>query len=159
MVVDSGNQCRYSGWLDRFPYHAARVGRSGQAIVIAILYQLIVGLIERDLLLDRGFFRLTQLAWVQLVTKCSKHGDAGSGGKRGGPSRLMVGNGGDMRTDTGNGKPKRSAILDMEAFDGVGGVAAPNLRGVIQHPSVKASAAATAALKKTCKTCQHIVQA
>ncbi len=39
-------------------------------------------------------------------------------------------------------------VLNQRAFVGIGVIAAPDLRGVVQHPGIKPSAAAGAALEE-----------
>ena len=61
---------------------------------------------------------------------------------------LVIGHGGHVSAHSAGGIAQAGAVLDGEAGHGVGVVAGPGLGHVMQHPRVKASAAAGAAFKQ-----------
>ena len=78
----------------------------------------------------------------QLVAECAAHGDVAAGFKRGARA------GCDVCAKRGDRVAHGRAELNGEALDGVGVVAAPDLRGIIQHAGIETSAAAGAVFKE-----------
>ena len=105
-------------------------------------------LVERDL--QAGVFLVIRghIGCVQLIAQRAVGGDIEAGLERGGAEGLVVRTGGNMCADTALRIAVAVALLNMGAAEGVGVVAAPDLREVAEDTEVEAASARGAALKK-----------
>ena len=85
---------------------------------------------------------------VQFISKGAGHGDNGAGLQRGHTPGLVIRAGGNMGSHSRHRVTIRGAVLDRQPFNGVGIIAAPDLREIRKHPGVKPAAAACAAFKQ-----------
>ena len=101
---------------------------------------------------------------IQLISERTGHRDGAArlDGRR--AARLVVGTDGDVAAYGADGVAERGAVLDLQPRDGVGVVAAPDLRRIAEHTRVKAAASAAAAFKqdggeRLCQSVKQLVNA
>ena len=102
--------------------------------------------VETELLPDLRALLRAQLRRIQLEAEGSGGGDKAARLHRRDAPGLMIRAGGDVRADGAGGVAEGGPVLDQQAVGGVGVVAAPDLRAVIEHARVKAAASPAAAL-------------
>ena len=120
----------------------------GNTDIVPPADQVIVSVVERDLLRDRGFFLFSQLRDVELVSKSPGESHVSAGLKAGTAPDQVVRRHGDVRAHGREGIEQRRALLDRKTLDGICIIRAPDLRAVIEHPRIKAGTSGGAVLQK-----------
>ena len=120
-----------SVWRHRLPYRTASRKGAGQAVIVAVLDAVIELLKGADLAADLFLFLLRQLIQVELIAEGTRHGHASSGGKGRHPPGLVVGYRGHMSAHGADRIAEGGAILNLQAFDSICIVTAPDLRRVV----------------------------
>ena len=124
------------------------IPRLGQPVEAPVLDQVVISVEPVDLLADLRLLLIRQGRRVQLVAKGTAHGHQGPRAKGSCAPGLLVGANGHMGAHGADGVAERAALLDGEPLDGVGVVAQPDLRRVVQHAGVESPAAAAAPLEQ-----------
>ena len=117
-----------------------------QPVIVPLVDELGPFLEGPHLLPNHLFFLVRAFPQVHLVPEGAAHSRHAPGFHRRIPARLPVGHSGDVGPHGADGIAEGGAALDAQAVDGVGIVAAPDLRGIVEHPRVKPPAAAAASL-------------
>ena len=118
----------------------------GQAEIQPVPHQVLPALEVPDLLPDGGLVLLRDQIQIQLIAEGARHRHHSAGVDGRHAARLLVGRNGYMRAHAVYRIAEGCAVLNPDAFDSIGHVAAPDLRSVVEHACVKASAAPGAAL-------------
>ena len=118
----------------------------GQAEIQPVLHQMLPALEIPDLLPDGGLILLGNQIQIQLIAEGSRHRHHSAGVDGRHAACLLVGRYGYMRPHAVYRVGEGRTVLNPDALNGVGHVAAPDLRRVVEHAWVKASAAPGAAL-------------
>ena len=135
-----------------------------QAVIVAILDQVIVFFEFKDLSLYHFFFYRRHMVDIQFISKGAGHGYRCPGIDRSVATGLLVGALRYMGAHSGNRIAEGRSVLDRQPFDGVGVVACPDLGRIVQHAGVKASASSAAAFDQhvriaSAQFVQHIIKA
>ena len=110
-------------------------------VEVAVLEYIAPYLVERDLQAGVLLVVSGHVARVQLVAQRAESGDIEAGLERCGAEGLVVRTGGNVSADTALGIAVAVALLDMGAAEGVGVVAAPDLREIAEDTQIKAATA------------------
>ena len=143
-----GEEALLSVLRDELPGREALALHGAQTVMVSLPHQILDPVEEADLPPDFPALLLRELRRVQFIAEGAGHGDRRSGPEGGGAARLVIGTGRNMGADRRGGIAVGGPLLDAEPGDGVGVVAAPDLRMERQHPRVEAAAAAGAALEQ-----------
>ena len=128
-----------------------------QSIVGTGLEKLPVFIVYSDLPSGFCFIFLRKFAEIQLITEGTLHCTDASGLERRYPAVLMVRANGHMGRHGRHGITEGGSIMNTKSLDGIGVVAAPDLRRIIQHTGIETSASSAAALQQKVRMAgQHI---
>ena len=156
-MIHDGNQCLTAICRSHLPrgeqfvatrYSRARVFMDRQSVIIAFMHQRIMLLKETYLALHGFLFTIRHLRDVKLVSEGPGHRNCRPRRQRTRASRLLIRHHRYMRPHRRNRITEGCPILDRGPADGIRIITAPNLRRIIQHPSVEASSSAAAAFEK-----------
>lgn len=119
-----------------------------EAVKLAVVDDVVILAVLVALNLDHFLFLARQLGKVELVAEGTRHRDVSACFEGRNSARLMVGASRNVRADRRGGIADRGAVLNFKSLDGVGVVARPELRRIVEPSGIESTAAARATLEK-----------
>ena len=146
--LDDGEHGVLPVFIHEFPGHEIALSRFGQAVIVALMGEGVKMPEGFDLFLHLLLFFLRNLIQVQLIAEGAGHGHVAAGAEGNASAGLVVRAGGYVRAHRADRIKEGGPVLDAQPVDRIRVVAAPDLRGVVEHGRVEPSAAAAAALQE-----------